>query len=206
MSSLLAHIAASDILKKQYSLGNEFLYGSILPDIYKKIDKYDRSTTHYIVKTEDGKRLPDLEKFQEDFIIGKEKNILILGYFSHLVQDRIWFSEYVPKYAKLVENGKVEFLKDHTIHEEKDFDYNMYADYACMEEYLVNKYQFNIDDLRQMFKNFNAEEEVKDIIDREIVRHESEKGREVTFVTNEDIDEYIEKCVNECKKYLEKYL
>ena len=47
MSSIISHVYISNILKEKYKLGDEFLYGAILPDIlHKAIPAQRREMTH----------------------------------------------------------------------------------------------------------------------------------------------------------------
>lgn len=89
MSSFKMHIAISKKIKEELNYSNMFLLGAILPDIIKLIIG-DRKVTHF---EEHG--IIDLNKFinnQNDL-----ENELVLGYYAHLIEDKIWYESYMTK-------------------------------------------------------------------------------------------------------------
>ena len=116
MSSLKMHIAISTKLKEKFSFGNDFLLGAILPDIYKILLKEGNlRKTHFEIE----KYIPNINKFCEEY--KNKKSEIVYGYLAHLVQDKVWFDEYVRKYAEDLKDGNYRYVKDNAIHTEKDF-------------------------------------------------------------------------------------
>lgn len=58
MSSLKMHLAISEEVRKELNLSDDFILGSVLPDIIKQIIK-DRKKTHF----EDIEDIVNLDKF-----------------------------------------------------------------------------------------------------------------------------------------------
>ena len=73
MAGTIVHLAISNEIKKKYNFSDRFLFGSIMPDIRKRICE-DRDATHYIEEIYLGnnniKRLPNLERYIKE---NKEK-------------------------------------------------------------------------------------------------------------------------------------
>ena len=94
MSSLKMHIAIDKKVKEELKYSDLFIVGSILPDIIKLILK-ERTSSHFEIN-----ETIDLDKYllTQDNL----KNELVLGYYAHLIEDKIWFESYVnKKYTKL---------------------------------------------------------------------------------------------------------
>ena len=136
MGSYMMHLAISDKVKKKLKLSDEFVYGSILPDILKE-EGQDRDATHYIKeKVIKGKvqRLPDISMAIENIEILGNKEVA-LGYVAHLIEDYIWFSIYIPSYAEK-NADKYIYLKDNFLHTEQEFYDNIYLDYSNLNKYI----------------------------------------------------------------------
>ena len=103
MGSFSMHIAISKKLKEKFSFGDDFILGTVLPDLYKILLK-NREITHF---EEENSRewIPNVEKFCEEY---KDKQTeIVYGYLAHLVQDKIWFKEYHnKKFVEELEDGK----------------------------------------------------------------------------------------------------
>ena len=101
MSSIISHVYISNILKEKYKLGDEFLYGAILPDIlHKAIPAQRREMTHYlrhgILYGSEGD-YPDIERFIIENTEILPKSQMMQGYLAHLIEDMLWFSIYIPR-------------------------------------------------------------------------------------------------------------
>lgn len=106
MGSLKMHIAISKKIKDELCYSNLFLVGSILPDIIKLILGESKSS-HF-----EFKNTIDLDKYI--FTQDNLKDELILGYYAHLIEDKIWLESYMnKKYANLQEFSKYKLYNDY---------------------------------------------------------------------------------------------
>lgn len=97
------HLHIAKKVNKRLNLEeNLFLIGNVLPDIYSgyiiknasKIEKYEIS--HFGERTLLGGKkytLPNIEKFEKENELFFRENILLLGYFSHILTD-YFFNKY----------------------------------------------------------------------------------------------------------------
>lgn len=105
MGSYLMHLYVSNKVKEKLGLSTKFLYGSVKPDIIKTINN-DRQGSHYIkVVNISGeiRELPDISKAIKSVMKLECDNEIKLGYIAHLVQDYIWFNNYIPRFASKTE-------------------------------------------------------------------------------------------------------
>lgn len=114
MSSLKMHIAISKKVKEELQLGDLFLVGSILPDVLKLI-LHERKLSHFEIDQN-----IDLNKF---LLLQDNFNEIVLGYYAHLIEDKIWFELYMNRYRKL----------------EIYSDDRLYNDYAFIDNYMYKK-------------------------------------------------------------------
>ena len=139
MASLMMHLAISNKLKEIYNYSDDFLVGAIAPDLLKKV--YTRDVTHYIKQIQlegEIRRYPDIDKFLNE---NKEKNDeYFFGYLAHLVQDKIWFNEYMPKVIKRLTREKCMYIKNNVIVSEREATLDLYNEYAIAGEYIAKKY------------------------------------------------------------------
>ena len=146
MGSLLMHVCVSNIVKEKLNLTNKFLVGTVMPDLIK-LEKDERTKSHYLKKfvyNNGVKELPDINKFitdNKDNLNDEEK----LGYLAHLIEDRIWFEKYIPKYIKCMNNNEnlVICLKNGCFKDAKQFTNELYSDYMKIGDYIIDKYNIN---------------------------------------------------------------
>lgn len=200
MSSYIMHICVSDIVKRKLKLTDKFVYGSILPDNIKSITG-DRAGTHYIdrvIVDGDRRSLPNIQRAINDVDI-QDKEIRI-GYIAHLVEDFIWFNQFISTYARDLGENKIQYLKDNSIHSTDEYRDVMYADYSRSSDYVVNKCEVNITKLLASIENIAENEHHKKLIlDNTLYKVNSNIG-ENKFMTKESIDKYIEVCTKEVEK------
>ena len=200
MSSLKMHIAISEEIRKQFNLSNDFLLGAILPDIIKLLRK-ERITSHFEIDNQ-----VDLEKFKK-----MQTNInsdLVLGYYAHLIEDKIWFESYMlNKYC---------ILSDYT-------DDKLYSDYSYVDELMYKK--LNLDtlkikkDLLSVLKTVNINDiclmefSNKYILNKDEIRLKIEEvwkdyptTEENYFFTQTDSEEYYKLAVTTVNNYISKIL
>lgn len=200
MSSYIMHICVSDIVKRKLKLTDKFVYGSILPDNIKGITG-DRDGTHYIehvIVDGDRRSLPNIQRAINELDI-QDKEIR-LGYIAHLVEDLIWFNDFIPTYAIDLGENKIQYLKDNSIHSTDEYRDSMYADYSRSSDYVVNKSGVDIARLLNSIENIADNEQHKKIILENTQYRTNSNLAENKFMTKESIDKYIEVCTKEVEK------
>lgn len=199
MSSLKMHIAISKKIKEEFNLSNIFLLGAILPDIIKLIIG-NRKATHF-----EKQGIIDLDEF-----ISKQKNLeneLVLGYYAHLIEDKIWYELYMrEKYFKLPEYSDNKLYNDYSF-----VDNIFYKDrYIDMNTQNIGKI------LREAIEKININDiclrdgEIEDIINNDNIKSKlsqiwkdySSDGNNYFYTIN-DATEYYELCLEKVKEYLE---
>lgn len=167
MSSLKMHIAISLQIQKHFNFSDAFLLGAILPDMFKTILN-DKAITHFLIN--------DCIVL-EDFINSQNtiEDELILGYYAHLIEDNIWYEEYMKK--------KYRLYPEYT-------DDKIYNDYAFVDSIMYEKLNINMNDiLERLFKTV----EYTDITKIKLLN-----DGKINALTIEEIKETIKK---NCKDY-----
>lgn len=205
MSSIISHIYMGNILKQKYNLNDEFLYGSIMPDVLTRtIDGQNKVITHYlrhgILYGSEGD-YPDIERFlnENKYILPNSK--MMQGYVSHLIEDMLWFSVYIPSIATK-KDGKIIFNKDNSIHTDPEFKSAIYSDYPLIDRYLLKKSNLNILNLREEFLRFTDDEKLKDSI-KDNFRLFDIQEKELILLSIDKFEEYMERAINKVSLVLD---
>ena len=205
MSSIISHIYMGNILKQKYNLNDEFLYGSIMPDVLTRtIDGQNKVITHYlrhgILYGSEGD-YPDIERFlnENKYILPNSK--MMQGYVSHLIEDMLWFSVYIPSIATK-KDGKIIFNKDNSIHTDPEFKSAIYSDYPLIDRYLLKKSNLNILNLREEFLRFTDDEKLKDSIKDNFKLFDIQE-KELILLSIDKFEEYMESAINKVSLVLD---
>ena len=205
MSSIISHIYMGNILKQKYNLNDEFLYGSIMPDVLTRtIDGQNKVITHYlrhgILYGSEGD-YPDIERFlnENKYILPNSK--MMQGYVSHLIEDMLWFSVYIPSIATK-KDGKIIFNKDNSIHTDSEFKSAIYSDYPLIDRYLIKKSNLNILNLREEFLRFTDDEKLKDSIKDNFKLFDIQE-KELILLSIDKFEEYMERAINKVRLVLD---
>ena len=214
MGSLMMHLYIGERIKEKYKFGNNFLVGILLPDIYKATSM-SRMASHYLFKYKDdyGETLflPDLVKYMNENSFRKDDEVTI-GYYAHLVADYAWFRYFTGKFVTSVgfENGEELFTYDfennrkkHTLEE---FQSEIHKDYLALNEILYPKIRVNIEELKNLTKNYLNEEKFNQAIDRCLSVDSKEEGRPNLFVTENIMNSYLDESVRLFDEYYKKFL
>lgn len=213
MGSFSMHIAISKKVKEKFLLGNDFMLGAVLPDLYKILLE-NKNMTHFQRKIGE-ENLPDIEKFCD--IYKDKKSEIVYGYLVHLIEDKVWFNKYSnKKYVKELENGKYyKYFKDNTIHEREEYITDMYTDYAIIDKYIMKKYSLNREEINENLKksilenrNIVEKEELINLVDTRIIDYSSiyNINRPITFLRKEEIDDYCEMALKETENILKQFI
>lgn len=206
MSSIISHVYISNILKEKYNLGDEFLYGAILPDIlHKAIKAQTREMTHYlrhgILYGSEGD-YPDIERFILENTEILPKSQMMQGYLAHLIEDMLWFSVYIPKIS-VKDNKNIIYTKDNSIHSEDQFRTDIYSDYTIMDRYLLKKSDINISQLQQEFLAISDDINLKNTI-KENFKLFDLRNDNFILVSLDMIEEYVNAAYEKVSLVLDK--
>jgi len=197
------HLYISQIVQKELNLSNKFLAGSILPDMIKIMTK-NRDETHYIKEYKcEGKlvRLPDLERFLSE---NKDKlqDEITLGYYAHLIEDRIWFDAYIGSFAKCINKDNILYTSDNTIHNTEEFRKDIYSDYINVDSYIIEKNNIDIDKVRLDLKKELNVYKIDKVMDENLVTPSKFVELKNNFISSSCLNSYIDESVEKVKKEL----
>lgn len=200
MSSYIMHMCVSDIVKRKLNLTDKFIYGSILPDILKTINN-DRQGTHYLMETNvDGtkRNLPVVDKAISELDI--EDFEIKLGYIAHLVEDLIWFNDFIPTFAKKLGNNKYMYLKTGEVKSGQDFTKDIYSDYANCGAYVIQNTNTDMDTLKKSVSSYITEDNFLNFMLENTEYTKISDIQKNHFMTKECIDKYIERATKAVEK------
>ncbi len=194
MSSIISHVYISNILKEKYKLGDEFLYGAILPDIlHKAIKAQTKEMTHYlrhgILYGSEG-NYPDIERFIIENTEILPKSQMMQGYLAHLIEDMLWFSIYIPKMATEKDKKTIIYKKDNSIHTDDQFRSDIYSDYPIIDRYLLKKTNLNIEELQKEFLAISDDAGLKNTI-KENFKLFDLRNENLILISLDMFEEYI---------------
>lgn len=209
MGSLIMHLCVANELKKKYNFSDKFIIGTLMPDLLKLAGK-GKKETHYIedVIEQDGvKGLPNILKYEQS----NQDNIKdekTLGYMTHLIQDKIWFDKYIGKYAKTDANdiSKIKYLEHNLIKTDKEFSEDMYRDYSNINKYLVNKYNLDINSLKNTINKISPDYEFKKNINSFFDLNDIDFEKENTFISKKDLEDYVLEAFKKSSAQIDKIL
>lgn len=215
MPSWITHlITANKIaekLKIEEDKKSEFIFGNIMPDILNgfnvKIENpLSYYETHFAKKVEiNGITLPipDIDRFKEEYKDILKSNILICGFFTHLLTDYFW-NEYVYKnYFEIYDkeqrivkvkyrNGKKRILSWNEAVQEKQKDFALFA------QSLRNKIDYtipiNVDKILLDSKAIKEFSYTKKNIEKTIIYLQSIKER---IIPNTDYEIFTQSILDE---------
>ena len=205
MSSIIMHIYISKKIQEELNLSNKFLAGSVLPDMIK-IKTMDRRGTHYIKEIEDStKRLPDLERFLDE---NKDKinDEVVLGYYAHLIEDKLWFDKYIDSFAKCIDEDSILYTSDNTIHSPEEFRKDMYSDYVSVDKYLIKQSNMDIDTIRLNIKKELGNYDVDDVVEENIIFPIVLDDARIIFISQSCLEDYIDESVEVVKNEIKRII
>ncbi len=207
MSSIISHVYISNILKEKYKLGDEFLYGAILPDIlHKAIPAQRREMTHYlrhgILYGSEG-NYPDIEKFIIENTEILPKSQMMQGYLAHLIEDMLWFSIYIPRMTIEKDKKTIIYKKDNSVHTDDEFRNDIYSDYTIIDRYLLKKTNLNIEKLQKEFLAISDDINLKNTI-KENFKLFDLQNENLILVSFDMLEEYIKASLEKVSIVLDK--
>lgn len=206
MGSYMMHLAVSNKVKKKLNLSDNFLYGSLLPDILKE-EGQDRRINHYLkeeIINGNTKRLPDIPKVIKD-LEKFENGEIALGYLAHLIEDYIWFSVYIPSYVEEKEDSCI-YLKDNSIHTIEEFRKDIYADYERSNEYILNIMEEDLESLKNNLIKIADTLERREWVKNRILVQKCTNMQENILIAKESLDSYFKITTAEVEKVINKLI
>lgn len=202
MSSIISHIYMADKLK------NEFLYGAILPDMLASTEVYNKKETHYLKKFEINGNIgdyPDIERYINENYKELSVNQIKQGYLTHLIEDQLWFSKYIPKLATKKGNDIILYSLDNSIHSEKEFSKHIYDDYPIMDRYLLKDRNINMETLKKEFLMLSTNNTITSNINKNFKLFDLQCNK-FNLLTTDLINEYIEEALSKVILILDEFL
>lgn len=191
MGSRIMHYAIAADINQHYKFGNSFLLGSIAPDVNSYAGT-PKKLTHFIRNGKDGTRDIYPQLFIEEY--GSELNPFQLGYYLHLISDKIWLSTLYKKYIL----GNIEMSRD-----EKLKIY--YSDFSVLNSILIKKYNLSplsIDNIQNIGVTEISSSYLPIIIKDLNSDFINKKINKTTMIKEEDVFDYIEQCINAFNSFL----
>lgn len=197
MPLLWVHIGvAKEVLKEVKLNENEFLFGNILPDFSNISEDHDikRKQTHFEKKESiNGINfpIPDLKKVKKVLNL-KNGNSIELGIYSHLFTDAIWITDFVNKHKERINDKNYIKTKDGLIPDNREI---IYEDYNVITKEIIEKYEIDINFIKQCKYNGNLKElynvEIDEIFSEMKGYMQEESNEEMKIFTIEEIYEFI---------------
>lgn len=133
MASIMIHICVAKKVNEYLKLPEKKLYlGTLAPDLSKELND-SRNLSHFY----DGETI-DIDKFIDKYKY-KLWDPYIMGYFIHLVTDKIWEEDFVPKFIKQdnikLQQGGMSIASSNIINR------LIYEDATNLASVLIDKYE-----------------------------------------------------------------
>lgn len=204
------HLCMASRLRDKFHLDNQFMLGQVLPDLM--VAKGNTSTqTHYLREyVVDGflKRLPDMERFErENGEALMKQDPITLGYYAHLLQDKIWYQDFISQYAKYmpVDRNLVFDLWQEKPIPLSEFNKRIYHDYAHVDRYQLENLGYSVEQFKQELTVVPQAQEYLLTIEQKIVNLPYENTANF-YISDYDSDRYIKRAYKVSIKALRKYL
>lgn len=140
MASAIIHLAVAKTLEQYLTIENkrDYYIGTIAPDISKQIGE-NKQKSHFLINTRDD--IPNMEQFVNKYPNFKN-NSFDLGYYIHLLTDRLWFSRFMPQ----ITNGNYIKLLDGTVifSAPTEIQSLIYQDYTNLNVQLLDEYKMDL--------------------------------------------------------------
>ena len=202
MASSLMHICLAKKVNEKLKLNPKQVYlGSIAPDInhWTKVSKLN---THF--SNQNNPDIPNIDIFLKQYH-SNFNNPFILGYFTHLYADKMWYEKFMPD--KCI-NNKVKLL-DGTLKEASEYEWPlMYEDFYKLTSSLIEYFKLDLSFCSEDFSQL--ENIIKDfpydklpILTNEVSLLPLNKTKEKTRLFNlEEILNFIDNCTNDILQIL----
>lgn len=198
MPSTIIHLCIAKKINEKLKLDEQSLFlGSIAPDISKHCN-ISKMTTHFskIINLDEPQIKLFYNKYQTKF-----NNPFIIGYFTHLIADDLWWKNINYHFF----NKKTITLKNNSIIENKtetEITKLIYADYYSLNKKLIDNYQIELSQL----KNYNPKsingideltfDQLPLLINNTFKIIDDSKEQDPLLIDLADITKFINDCCN----------
>ncbi len=187
----MLHLCIAKKVAKEMNFSINYIKGSILPDLTKRLEGKDRKMTHYITEHTDGiLEVPNLEKFTYENKLNNEET---LGIYSHLIEDKIYFEKFVSNYIEVINEDKIRFKYDNKIRNFEGYQKIFYSDFLRLNYYLIKHYNLNIEKLKNDLLEITQDNNLKQYIEESIKEYDFEAYEPIVF-DEKEADRYVEMC------------
>lgn len=165
MPSIAAHMAVAKLVSEKLNINDPvFIKGNLLPDIINSNDSHHKIHGKYFL-------IPDISYFKDKLDL---KNKLYLGYYTHLLLDKYFLEDYLPKYTKDINNFSNGII---------------YKEYDLINYKIVKDFNLDVDYLSTILSDYEIE--VKNNILEDNIKFLNSKNEGKTKYINPDITEFI---------------
>ncbi len=126
-----------------------------------------------------------------------------MGYLCHLIQDRLWFSDYVTRVAIKESEEVVIYRCDNSVHYGNEYRKDIYDDYSNIDSTLYEELNVDIKDIREMTINYFKDDIFTNIVNKEIIVYNFDKSRKNRLLTLDIAREYIDEATKNCEDFLD---
>lgn len=133
MGSRMMHLAIGTVIQRRYRLSDDFLLGSIAPDVQKNMN-VPKDASHFIDRDASGRGSLNLNRFEETYRSVWDKPF-VQGYFCHLIADDIWVRGEFNQSLRHFNGSQNE--RDHLIEAH-------YQDFHSLNAILAQDYQLGV--------------------------------------------------------------
>ena len=180
MPSIAAHMAVAKLVSGNLKIHNyDFIKGNLLPDIILK------ENSHYKVK---GKffLIPDTDYFKRIFDLYDN---LYLGYYVHLLLDKYFLEEFVPKNI-----SNLDVFQDKT----------MYNDYNLINYQIIKEFGLDVEFLKKVLQDFSVDIS-KDKLDYNVGCLSIKEVQDTTCLNFNDFSQFLYNISSVISKEIEDY-
>lgn len=135
MASAIIHMCVAKKINNYLQMDERILtLGAIAPDISKLVGE-DKIKSHFLDKGSRETGIPNCDKFVKKYN-SELNNSFEMGYLIHLLTDKYWFRDYIPK-----------FIKDYTSETNATYEalrQIIYNDYTSLNRDLIDDYMLDL--------------------------------------------------------------
>lgn len=207
MASAIIHLAIAKELEETLNIKNKYNYylGSIAPDIAKQVG-ITKEESHFIKNTYNN--VPNLAIFTDKYP-NFFKNEFELGYYIHLLTDKLWVEEYLNNHSL---NSSITLLDGSTMETTKDeLQKILYSDYTNLNIQLIEDYDLDLSLFYEDFKEPETDiteipvDKLDILINKMSIIIENSKQEKTYLLDAFSIKQFITNTVEEIEKELRKY-
>jgi len=207
MASAIIHLAIAKELLDSLPIKNTYNYylGAIAPDIAKQVG-ITKADSHFIKNTYNN--VPNLTIFTEKYP-NFYKNDFELGYYIHLLTDKLWIEEYLNNHSL---NSSITLLDGSSMETTKEeLQKILYSDYTNLNIQLIEDYDLDLSLFYEEFREPETDiteipvDKLDILINKMGIIIENSKQEKTYLLDAFSIKQFITNTVEEIEKELRNY-